>query len=113
MMFIIARGGQTYARLRFNVGPGGECVIPVEVDYTEPFAASDHDAWQHEYQQNVIKETSFQQTAARIIEQDDPPIDVPFWTADDMPAIPDIHDEWPQSWMEQQEYERQCQCPNT
>ena len=31
VMFILARGGQTYCRLRFNVGPGGEVEIPVTV----------------------------------------------------------------------------------
>jgi len=33
VMFILARTGQCYARLRFNIGPGGEQNIPVEVDY--------------------------------------------------------------------------------
>ena len=37
VMFILARSGQCYARLRFNTGPGGELVIPVEVDYRLPF----------------------------------------------------------------------------
>ena len=45
VMFILARGGQTYARLRFNVGPGGEISIPVEVDYSRPFAGSDEEVW--------------------------------------------------------------------
>ena len=49
VMFVLARGGQTYARLRFNVGPGGETAIPVSVDYSRPFAASDQEAWEKEY----------------------------------------------------------------
>jgi hypothetical protein len=49
VMFILARQGQSYARLRFNVGPGGDVDLPVRVDYTRPFAASDHAAWQKEY----------------------------------------------------------------
>ncbi len=49
VMFILARGGQTYARLEFHVGPGGWLLLPVEVDYTGPFAASDHVAWREEY----------------------------------------------------------------
>src|SRR5262249_22490586 len=53
LMFIIARGGATYARLRFNVGPGGIIELPVHVDYSQPFAASDHAAWLAEYQANV------------------------------------------------------------
>ena len=48
VMFVSARGGRCYARLRFNVGPGGEMELPVSVDYSQPFAASDHAAWEAE-----------------------------------------------------------------
>lgn len=53
VMFILARGGATYARLRFNAGPGGAMEIPVEVDFRQPFAASDHAAWEEEYLDRV------------------------------------------------------------
>ena len=53
VMFILARGGRTYARLRFHVGPGGDIKLPVHVDYSRPFAASNHEAWLAEYQANV------------------------------------------------------------
>lgn len=53
VMFILARGGATYARLRFNAGPGGAMEIPVEVDFHQPFAGSDHRAWEDTYQQQV------------------------------------------------------------
>ena len=53
VMFILARGDQTYARLRFNVGPGGDLEIRNDVDFTLPFAASQHEAWQEEYDSNV------------------------------------------------------------
>lgn len=53
VMAILARGGQTYARLRFNTGPGGHLVIPTQVDYSLPFAGSDHPAWQAEYNAHV------------------------------------------------------------
>ena len=53
VMFIVARGGKSYARLRFNVGPGGQVVIPVEVDYCRPFGPSDPEAWEAEYQANI------------------------------------------------------------
>ncbi len=33
VMFIIARSGDNYARLRFNTGPGGDIRLPVGVDY--------------------------------------------------------------------------------
>jgi hypothetical protein len=49
IMFIVARGGQCHARLRFHVGPGGDVDLPVEVDYRGPFLASDHAAWREEY----------------------------------------------------------------
>ncbi len=53
VMFVLARGGQTYARLRFNVGPGGEVVIPVQIVYSRPFAASNQEAWLAEYYRHV------------------------------------------------------------
>jgi proteasome lid subunit RPN8/RPN11 len=54
VMFILARGGQTYARLRFNVGPKGELMIPVSVDYTRPFTGSDWEDWSREYGANLV-----------------------------------------------------------
>jgi proteasome lid subunit RPN8/RPN11 len=56
VMFILARGGQTYARLQWNVGPGGALQIPVEVDFSRPFAGSDQRAWEAEYQGCVMSE---------------------------------------------------------
>jgi hypothetical protein len=56
VMFILARGGQTYARLEFHVGPGGGLLLPVEVDYTRPFPATDQAAWHEEYVASVREE---------------------------------------------------------
>jgi hypothetical protein len=53
VMFILACGGQTYARLQFSAGPGGSLQIPVRVDFSLPFAASDEAAWDVEYQAKV------------------------------------------------------------
>ena len=53
VMFILARGGQSYARLRFHVGPGADIELPVQVDYGRTFAASDHEAWTAEYEASV------------------------------------------------------------
>src|SRR3954462_6430240 len=53
VMFILACGGQTYARLRYNVGPGAEFKLPVEVDFQRPFVGTNLDAWKEEYQANV------------------------------------------------------------
>jgi proteasome lid subunit RPN8/RPN11 len=57
VMLVLGKTGKTTARLRFNTGPGGEVLIPVEVDYGSPFAASDLGAWEAEYQANVKAET--------------------------------------------------------
>jgi len=53
VMVILAKGGRSYARLRFNVGPGGRLLIPVEVDYSRRFGPSDFDAWEAEYRVNI------------------------------------------------------------
>ena len=57
VMFILARGGQTYARLRFSAGPGSQVVLPVEVDFDQPFPASAQAAWEQEYDLAVRAET--------------------------------------------------------
>lgn len=54
VMLILARGGETYARLQFNVGPQSDQRVDVEVDYTTGFSASDVPSWQREYTANVI-----------------------------------------------------------
>jgi proteasome lid subunit RPN8/RPN11 len=53
VMFILASDGQTYAQLRFNVGPC--CAVPVRVDvaFDSHFPAADCTAWEQEYDQNV------------------------------------------------------------
>ena len=53
VMFILARGGKSYARMRFNVGPGGDVRIPVEVDFAKAFDASDRESWEIEYHADV------------------------------------------------------------
>jgi proteasome lid subunit RPN8/RPN11 len=49
VMAIVACGGETTARLQFRAGPGDSIGLPVDVDYTAPFAESDHEAWTNEY----------------------------------------------------------------
>lgn len=63
VMFILACEGKTYARLRFNTGPGGAMLIPVEVDYSltlrdadfqgSNFRGSDVRGWEEEYCRNI------------------------------------------------------------
>jgi proteasome lid subunit RPN8/RPN11 len=57
VMFILAKGGETYARLRFNVGPQSSQDMNVEVDYTRSFEASNAADWQREFAANVRKVT--------------------------------------------------------
>ena len=87
VMFILARGGRSFARLRFNVGPGGHIEIPVSVDYSQHFAASDHDAWQQQYLANVEVQ-QFSQTA--VLKGQPPVLGSSF---DNVPV-----DEWQDSW---------------
>src|SRR5262245_27728132 len=55
-MFILARGGQTYARLRISAGPGGDLILPVEVDFQVAFPAADMPACEADYAKNVFLE---------------------------------------------------------
>ncbi len=56
VMFVLGKTGRTYARMQFNVGPGGSVAVPVRADYARPFAASDHKAWEAEYKANIKQE---------------------------------------------------------
>ena len=49
VMFIIARGGRSYARLQFGVGPRAQIEIPVTINWDQEFSAADPAAWEHEY----------------------------------------------------------------
>lgn len=53
VMFILAEDNKSYARLNFNVGPGGTILIPLRVDYKFDFGPSDHDQWDAEYHANI------------------------------------------------------------
>lgn len=59
VMFILAREGRSYARLRMNVGPGAEVKLPVSVDYTRLFGAYDRAVWEQEYLANVRVQQPF------------------------------------------------------
>jgi hypothetical protein len=53
VMFIMARDGRTYTRLRFNTGPGGQVLIPVQIDYSRVFGQTDRYLWEAEYKANI------------------------------------------------------------
>jgi hypothetical protein len=56
LMFVLACGGRTYARLRFGAGPGGQVVLPVEIDFSQPFPAAAPATWEEEYRLSVKPE---------------------------------------------------------
>ena len=56
IMFILAQGGATYARLALNTGPGGDLMLPVEIDFSRPFPASEEPDWEQEYLTSVTQE---------------------------------------------------------
>ena len=53
VLFVVAQDNKTYANLSFNVGPGGQVLIPTEIDYSEDFGASDRELWDAEYAANI------------------------------------------------------------
>ena len=71
VMFILGRTGETYARLRFGAGPGGQIRIPVELDFTAEFDGSDRPAWEAEYEQNIRTHTS-SRLGRGLWQEDDP-----------------------------------------
>lgn len=49
VMAIVACGGETYARMQFQAGPGSSQQLAIEVSYAVPFTGSDHKVWTDEY----------------------------------------------------------------
>lgn len=49
VMAILACGGATYGRLRFNTGPGGDQRLDLGVDFAAGFPGSDPGLWTAEY----------------------------------------------------------------
>ena len=61
VMFILACGGESYGRLRFNIGPGFDAGLTTEIDYSRPFFASDWEQWEDEYSECVQELEPFKQ----------------------------------------------------
>ncbi len=55
VMLILAQQDETFARLRFNVGPRTFQQMSVEVDYSQPFEGSATWSWKKEYEANVVR----------------------------------------------------------
>lgn len=59
VMAVLARGGDLTSRLRYNTGIRAEFEIKVKIDYSLPFGASDHEAWDKEYKETLVEDTYF------------------------------------------------------
>jgi hypothetical protein len=104
VMFILARSGACYARLRFNVGPGAEMELPVEVDYGRPFAASDSSLWQEEYLANVCVRPPDPPKTNKSYGQSATPL-----TYDKSPSVSDdgfADNGWRDAWSDYTEFDR-------
>lgn len=88
IMFILARKGKSYARLRFNVGPCADLEIPVEIDCSRSFAGCDNETWKREYLANVYPD----QLAGSTRQSSEPVFASP---VDDEPI-----DDWCESWLD-------------
>jgi len=53
VMFILARNNHTYAKLSFNVRPGGYVLIPTAIDYSHEFGPSSRKEWDAKYSANI------------------------------------------------------------
>jgi len=53
IMCIVSSDEEVYCRLRFSAGPGGTIKLPVVVDYSVPFNATDFAAWKEEYDEKT------------------------------------------------------------
>lgn len=53
IMFILARGGETYTRLTYYKDPSVVVTLAALVDYTQEFPASDLVGWKEEYDDNI------------------------------------------------------------
>ena len=87
VMGILARGGATYAQLRFSAGPTGSLRVPVVIDYRRPFAASDESGWQADYRRCVrtVPDLLWQGTDSRVRH--------PRWRAPEFRLLPEL--DWP------------------
>ncbi len=56
VMFVVAQNNKTYTKLSFNVGPGGQVLIPVGIDYSQDFGPTNQELWDSEYSANVKAE---------------------------------------------------------
>ncbi|RLF68218.1 MAG: hypothetical protein DRN26_00130 [Thermoplasmata archaeon] len=59
VMAILGKGGEMTARLQYGTGIKAQFDLKVKIDWSLPFAASDHAAWKAEYDKNIEKREIF------------------------------------------------------
>ena len=97
VMFILAQEGKSYARLRFNTGPGADLRMNIDIDYSNPFPACAEPQWEEEYLKNVHPEVS---RSKRPLNRKRSPAHIPE-SADNEPADEfEWETDWPESWLE-------------
>ncbi len=88
VMFILDRTGQTYARLAFTAGPGGELLLPVRVDWSawpgvlweDPeMLQREVEEWQREYEANIEVLPFFCQAPVSSAQAEEPGKDAARW----------------------------------
>ena len=88
-MFILARKGGTYARLRFNVGPQTSQRLGIRVEYGAEFPGADHDGWLEEYDNTVQSRDPFASRVGWLAAEIAEP-----WTVPDEPENSVLASEW-------------------
>lgn len=82
VMMIVSRSGDTSAELHWRAG-SASLPMTVEVDFTQPFAGSDHTAWEEEYVANIHAEfwprKSRSPSGRRLISDPEPDLDAEFF----------------------------------
>ncbi len=71
VMFILAREGKSYARMRFNAGPGTQQRIRCRSDFDCRYPAADWEAWLDEYDENVLPFDPYQSRLEMQVDHDD------------------------------------------
>lgn len=99
VMFILAQSGKHYVRLQFGVGPGGSLEIAAEVDFAQPFAESQHVAWEKEYLSCVRPEPPL--ASRNLLDPVEWPLELEDYTVESFADEPETWDEdgygWPDS----------------
>lgn len=84
VMCILAQSGDSFARMHFGAGPGGDINLPVSVEYGCPFTGSDFASWAEEYKAHIITEPAVKPKRQIEIFDDTTPIHSSGVTSEDL-----------------------------